>query len=74
VAFVHVFKSLEALDKVLMRDVVVFGIEQMHYADRQENVCDGKVCDAEVVELSVAPNDLGRLVGRFNADGSWRYV
>jgi hypothetical protein len=56
VAFVDIFETLEAFNEILVGDLVVFGIQQMHYADRQEYVGNGEMCDAKVVELSVDPN------------------
>lgn len=32
-AFVDVFEALETFDEVLVRDFVVFGVEEVHYAD-----------------------------------------
>lgn len=68
VAFVQVFEPLEAIDKVLVCGAAVFGVEEVDDADGEEAVGDDEVCDAEVVGLAVGADDVGDVVGGFDAD------
>lgn len=70
VAFVQGFEAAEAVDEVLVRGAVVFGVEEVDDADGEEAVGDDEVGEAEVVELAIETGDVGDIVGRFGADVS----
>jgi hypothetical protein len=53
---VKIIQALHALNKVLSRKTIVFGVKQMHNADGEQYVWYKQVSLSKVVELSVDPD------------------
>ena len=66
-AFVQILKPLQALDEILPRYFVVFGIEQVHYTGGEQNMRYQQMGKTEGIKLPIDPDESRHVVSCIDA-------